>query len=758
MTPHAKLLLIVLSLVLLASSSSCERPEADLDDATLARHATIGPYEPRSGQVITDNDASFAEKLRLVDGARTSIDMLYFIYHDDYTSSVLSKALLDAAARGVDVRMIVDYNTNYRHLDLYTMLESEAASGPGSIQIRFYNRPTRRIVEDAVYMTIGCSEVLSEDDSLADCDQRKFDYIERAFAEEEIEPAGLISNLNLAESGLFLSGLMGRRPDAMALAVVKGQDLDFEELKGSGSGGKAKSLSKLAKIYWRSRKGPLFTRVLNKIQLSFAHLRYGGEIREFKNTLTSLLPAGRFAERGGWEDWEYQSDFQHQKFLLADGERLLSGGRNIGDSYHMRPNPMLEHGGEPYFSDTEISQELTAEDGQKFREAFERMWDFRQMVASSEEVRQHAPNDFITNKTAYKAAKEACESTPEEQREDCVEREFEDRELSIEQRQAAHREEMLHRAEEYHSKYTPTPADAIPAPFELDAGARAYYIENVPYDKDVAASERRRLFGAHGLEEDASGKYLHLLWRRGLTNACLTASAEEPKRVLMLNPYYLAPGALLRASGWMVDGTLDCRHVTVQVLTNSMETNNFKVINPLGQMSLKAFSEFYHQQSDPEKRATFDFYEYREKPELPNFTLHSKVSILGDDIIIGSANVDARSYMMDANNGILFRDAPGMRAAYAAFIDAQIEDPQLVTRIDEYLRTTSPEQMRAEKRQLLRDYIASFGVDEKLNEAQQAVVDKALDTLLNQAYELTHAVLRGEKGAIDKYNRIFKFL
>ncbi len=252
-----KLLVTALCLVLL-SPVACRReelpqppPEVDLDDATLADHASIGPYTPQTARVITDNDAAFAQKLRLVESARSSIDMLYLIYHGDYASSVLTNAVLAAAARGVDVRLIVDYNTNYRHLDLYTMLEREAASGPGSVQFRFYNRPTRRIVEDAVYMTIGCSNVLeAEGDagSQAGCDQRKFDFIERAFAEEKIEPAGLISNLNIAGSGLFLSGLYGRRPDAIALAVIDGQDLDLEALKSSGSGGKAKSLTKLARI------------------------------------------------------------------------------------------------------------------------------------------------------------------------------------------------------------------------------------------------------------------------------------------------------------------------------------------------------------------------------------------------------------------------------------------------------------------------------------------------------------------------------
>ncbi len=762
MTNEAKLLFIALCLVLLGHSCEpppepAEPPAADLDDATLARHASIGPFQPRSARVITDNDAAFAEKLRLVEGARSSIDMLYFIFHEDPTSSTFAKALLDAAARGVDVRLIVDYNTNYKDLDLYTMLEREASSGPGSVQVRLYNRPTRRIVEDAVYMTVGCSEVLEADGagSRGDCDERKLDFIERAFATEEIEPTGLISNLDIGYSGLFLSGLYGRRPEPIALAVVEGQDLDLEALKGQGSGDRTESLKKLAGVYWRSRHGSFSTRVFNKIKLALAYLRYGSEIEELKDTVTSFLPVAKSAERGGWRDWEFYSDYLHQKLLLVDGERVLTGGRNIGDSYHLHHDPLL--GKHPLFADTEIYMELAAEKGQEFRDVFDRLWDFRQMVAATGEVRQHAPNDFIANKSALDDAEEACASMPEDQRETCVDRQFEAGALAIEEREAARHEEMLQLAAKYDQDYEPAASGDMSPAFEVDDGARAYYLENIPYDKNVAPAERKRLYGARGLEEDATGKYLHLLWRRAMTNTCLTSSAEAPQRVILLNPYYLPPAPMLRAAGWMVDGTLDCRHVTVQVLTNSYDTNNFKVINPLAHVGLKAFSEFYHQQGDPERRAEFDFYEYREKPGV-NFTLHSKVSLLGDDVIVGSANIDARSYLMDANNGILLRGAPRLRDSYTEFLDQQLESPEVVENLDGYLRSSSLETIKAEKLQQLSDYVVSLKGDESLSPEQQAQLDKLFSVVLDQVYKLTQAVLNGDEQAIDDYNRLLKLL
>ncbi len=753
MTTDAKLLLAALCLILL-SPTSCRREalsEAKLDDATLARHATIGPFQARTARVLNDNDAAFAQKLRLVEGARSSIDMLYYVYHDDYSSAVFSRALLAATARGVAVRLLVDYNKSYKYLDYYTMLERQAASGPGSLQVRLFNRPTRRLIEDAVYMTIGCSEVLAE--AGGDCEERKFDFIERAFAEEG--NPGNISNLNLANSGLFLSGLYGLRPGVMALAVIEGQNLDLEALKASaqGSGERIESVKRLAGIYWRSRRGPLLSRIVNKFKLALAYLHYGSEIRQLRETVTSLLPVGRSAERGGWQDWEYQTDYLHHKILLIDGEKLLIGGRNIGDQYHMRPNSLLE--GKLSFADTEVYVEPAGDVGREFRQTFDQLWDFRQMVAATEEVRQHAPNDFIANHDAFEAAGSACAGAPEAEREACVDREFAAGASSLEEREAARREEMSVLAAEYESGYTPAP---MPAPFPVDPGAQMYYLENVPFDKNLAPAERTRLVGGKGLKEDATGKYLHLLWRRSLTNACTGSSAEAPKRVILLNAYFLPPAALLRAAGWMIDGSLDCRHVRVQVLSNSMATNNLKAVNPPAHLGLKAFSDFYHRHGDPDKRARFEFYEYRVLPENPSFTLHSKVAILGDDVLIGSANLDVRSYMMDTNNGILIRGAPGLRASYTAFVDAQLADPRTVTDLGEYIRSTSRQDLKFEELRRLREYVGSFGISEQLSAEQQALLEGLFAKILDQAYDLTGAVLRGDEEAIDRYNRLFKLL
>lgn len=61
-----------------------------LSDEAVLQRASAGPLEVTRAQVITDNDESFRNKLALIEGAQQSIDLMYYIYDDDYSSSVLT--------------------------------------------------------------------------------------------------------------------------------------------------------------------------------------------------------------------------------------------------------------------------------------------------------------------------------------------------------------------------------------------------------------------------------------------------------------------------------------------------------------------------------------------------------------------------------------------------------------------------------------------------------------------------------------------
>src|SRR5262245_55442391 len=54
------------------------------------------------------NSSALNSKLELIDRATQSIDMAYFIYTADYSSSYLSQKLIAKAQSGVKVRILVD--------------------------------------------------------------------------------------------------------------------------------------------------------------------------------------------------------------------------------------------------------------------------------------------------------------------------------------------------------------------------------------------------------------------------------------------------------------------------------------------------------------------------------------------------------------------------------------------------------------------------------------------------------------------------
>ena len=185
------------------------------------------PLEVRTARVITDNDAAFQSKLDVIRNASRSLDLVYYIYSDDYSSSVFTKALLDAARRGVKVRLLVDYSTNYQHLDMFSMME---ARGGGNLEVRLYGRPTRNIVKDAADLTLGCSRQDPGAQASSQC-QEKLAHVDQLFADEKIDGVPTseldISNLNVGNSGLFLSGFYSKQFQAVALAISQGQSREL---------------------------------------------------------------------------------------------------------------------------------------------------------------------------------------------------------------------------------------------------------------------------------------------------------------------------------------------------------------------------------------------------------------------------------------------------------------------------------------------------------------------------------------------------
>ncbi|TWJ14294.1 phospholipase D-like domain-containing protein [Geobacter argillaceus] len=738
-----------------------------LSVALLSGCATMQRATPSAGplaataRVITDNDAAFLNKLKLVEGATSSIDLMYYIFADDYSSSTLSKALIDAAKRGVTVRLLVDYHTNYGRLDLFSLLERE---GGGNLQVRLYNRPTKNIVQDAVYMTMGCSPAAFAPGTET-CSAGKFAAIDRLFADETIDgqPVGSrnISNLNIGNSGLFLSGLYAKRPDLMAQAVQQGQNLDLAKMKGgapSATPQDKENLKKVAQSYWDSRTAPLFERLEAKAFLFFAFALYGEQLNPIDDLVTGILPVGKEFSKDETRDWNHLTDFLHHKLLLVDGHHVQMGGRNIEDSYHMHPNPLVK---KYLFMDTDLYAELR-QGGDEMVRSFDDLWNFSAMVATLAEVRQHAPNDFAANGAAFREAEKNCKALTEAvAREACIDNEFQARFLSLDQRLARLQQEMTGNEGHYREHYLPTVA-AEEGGFPVDAATVLTYFENIPFNRSVPPAERARSYGAIAGKEGASEKNITALWLQSLPEVCVRATPANPARIILHNAYFFPAANLTFGLSQLAGGALDCSNVTVTVLTNSIETTDLNVVNLAARHSLKAFTEFYQQQKDQPGRARFEYFEYQPQPGKDKLSLHSKVTVLGDDIVIGSANADVRSFMMDSNNVMLVRNAPAFAAEYRAFVQHILDEPGRVTQLNDYFANTPRETMLEEDLAVFRQILAKYGVDKKLDEAQLKQVEGRFVEMLNAAYELTKgsldpaASLNEKRKQQDTFNEKFK--
>jgi len=746
-----KKLLVLSMMIVLAGCAGLQLFERtpttqQVTDEQLMKDASAAPLPIHQGKVITDNDQAFLSKVKMIEEAKQSIDLAYYIYNEDYSSSYMTKALIDAARRGVTVRLLVDYAYNYKRLDLYSMMEKLGGEGKGSLQVRFYGRPTKNIVKNAVYVTLGCGKALSPNTASAQCSKEKFAEIDQLFAKESIHGQSVagrdISNLNIGNSGLFLSGLYGKNADVMAQAVQQGEGIDIAQVKQSSSQPTPQdkqNLKRLARVYLESKTGNLFQQLAAKGELLFAFTFYGQQLDPLYDTFTSVFPFEKKFSPEEKQDWDHFSDFLHHKLILADQKFVQMGGRNVEDSYHMHPNPLTE---KYVFMDTDIYAELQ-QGGEAITRAFDRLWNFDLMVATMEEVRQHAPNDFVAN---YQIVKEIC-TKEEKVDEACVDRELPDHTEGLGERMIRKARELDRNADIYANQYLPKISKSTWPTFEVDPTATLAYLENLPFDKEATPLQRH--YGSPVGEEAQNGKYIHDVWLKSLPDVCLAATKGNPKQIILHNAYFYPAANLTYGLSRLVDGKLDCSNVTVTVLTNSVDTTDLNIVNTMAKHALKAFTEFYQQNAKPGRSATFQYYEYQKPSNGPNLSLHSKVSVLGDDIIIGSANADVRSFMMDSNDAMFVRRAPNFVKGYVAFVNGMLNDPARTKKMNDYFINTSRDVMMQEDLENLHKLLMKYHADKRLNPAEQAQLEKRFIQTLNDSYN-------GTKNSISPENSLWK--
>ena len=399
------LVLLTIPAVLMAGCASNTLMQQPALDAALTQNASTGPLALAEGSVMMNNDAAFAAKLRLISEARESLDLAYYIFSDDYTSSLLSQALIEAAERGVRVRLLVDYFSGYKDLDRFSWLEQQ---GGGNIEVRFYNRPTLEIIKDAAFLTLSCADVGASGSA---CDDEKLRVVDAHFEPDTLNRVG-ISNRSFAGSTLFLSGLYGKHAKMMAYAISRGQDIDAEALAAGAPAAddkRSEQLKALGKLYFKARYKGGVESLSARIKLAFVRTAFADQVNPVFDTINSYLPLARQNNAQAQKDWDYLTEFMHHKFLLADRSRLVLGGRNVEDSYHMASSALSD---KYTFMDTDVKLQLSAPNAM-LRNSFERLWQLRSMVASIGEVRQHAPNDLLANFDAVQAAQHGLGDRPD---------------------------------------------------------------------------------------------------------------------------------------------------------------------------------------------------------------------------------------------------------------------------------------------------------------------------------------------------------
>lgn len=170
------LLRIVLVVAVAISLAACatskiapyERPAAEYalpaqsDDAFFAIESTIvakhGP-ETSGFELLDRNADGLRWRLALIDSARHSIDVQYYLWYGDDAGRILAKRLLDAADRGVKVRMLVDdLNTLFSDAGSIAMRDRIAAllDAHPKLELRLFNPWTNR--EIATRVGEGMSE------------------------------------------------------------------------------------------------------------------------------------------------------------------------------------------------------------------------------------------------------------------------------------------------------------------------------------------------------------------------------------------------------------------------------------------------------------------------------------------------------------------------------------------------------------------------------------------------------------------------
>jgi putative cardiolipin synthase len=126
----------------------------DLESTIRTAH---GP-EASGFKLLDSNEDGLQWRLALIDSARHSIDVQYYLWYGDDAGRILAKRLLDAADRGVKVRMLVDdLNTLFSDAGSIAMRDRTAAlmDAHPNLELRLFNPWSNREIAGRVGEGLG---------------------------------------------------------------------------------------------------------------------------------------------------------------------------------------------------------------------------------------------------------------------------------------------------------------------------------------------------------------------------------------------------------------------------------------------------------------------------------------------------------------------------------------------------------------------------------------------------------------------------
>ena len=166
MSNRRGLIIAIVSLFLGACASQpsmdVERPPsqsalpAQPDDAFYGIETRIASQygaETSGFHLLDSNEDGLKWRLALIDSAKHSLDLQYYLWYGDAAGKMLSQRLIDAADRGVRIRMIVDdINSIFSDASTIMQRDSRAAlmDAHPNIEIRLFNPWKNRSIASRV--------------------------------------------------------------------------------------------------------------------------------------------------------------------------------------------------------------------------------------------------------------------------------------------------------------------------------------------------------------------------------------------------------------------------------------------------------------------------------------------------------------------------------------------------------------------------------------------------------------------------------